>query len=133
MHIYIYIYIYIYICSGYEKNSSLRLINKSCYKGNGHTITTECGEENEGFSREEYHKISRTYNQGIAVERSRLLINFDYSHIAVSSNAIFTCFCCSEECVQIKCLPKYKDRDIEFIAHGKSYLQKMMMVNFAGY
>ena len=65
------------------------LRNKKIYnKGKVPTITIEWGKENEDFERKENHKIAKKNHERIVLERSGLLIRFDYSHTAASPEGL---------------------------------------------
>ena len=110
------------VCRTNPNNPSVSLIKKICYQSKFRSIATDWGCDHEKVAREAYIKIVSKNHTNVVVRDSGLVVHPNWPHMGASPDSIVECSCCGVKCLEIKCPYSFRDKSIEFLIEGNSYL-----------
>nr|CAH7742876.1 unnamed protein product [Callosobruchus chinensis] len=93
------------VCRTSLEKPSLSLIKQICYplKFSFKTKETEWGLRHEPIALESYQTDSANYHQDLVIKKVGLVIQPTWPQLGASPDALVSCSCCGNGCVEIKC------------------------------
>ena len=93
------------VCHTKMEKPSISLIKSICYPSTSSfsTEATEWGISNEKIAINRMFDAVKQYHSNAKIHSSGLVISTKYPFIAASPDAVLTCDCCPNYCVEVKC------------------------------
>lgn len=107
------------------ENPSKSLVNSICYPTTTKfsTNATRWGCEHEETARDRYRKEQESSHHNFKCAKSGLVLNPKYPHLGASPDAVVSCDCCGEGCVEIKCPFCIRDKQITDAVDSVAFLE----------